>query len=415
MHTLDLVDVYKVLVTDTSISRYLQGCLNTRIMNAKTIREEVSEMRRVLNASVHDTSIKRLKKQWRIISTLHANKKNQTPSMWKKLDLTFTSQYLDMIVLSREVELKVQAICLTSQCPLIMDPKSSFRAFCEYLTIVSTCVQFLLIPYYVFFKDEAERSTQNIFLFLDALYYLDIYVQLSTAVKVKDKLISNFRDIVLYRLKQISFIVDVFCTLPYSSLIGFIKSTEYSMMGQLPRTIKIYKVFILINEKEKNLWTDNVYMRFIKYAVLSFIFLYTSTCMLFAISCFKGTCKERSWFSATGYKLGTSGHNLIVSYLYGTVIYLGHGLNREPGYLMTDVVVTTTIIFLGYFMYSFMFSELTATAVLQVKKVRSFPYRISGKYQKAPYTGGQKLTVSIRAKLIKFEISFFAIKHQKRS
>lgn len=36
------------------------------------------------------------------------------------------SNYLDLYVLSEDVELKMKAICLTGHCPYVLEPDSSF-------------------------------------------------------------------------------------------------------------------------------------------------------------------------------------------------------------------------------------------------------------------------------------------------
>lgn len=370
LHTLDMVDFYKILMMNIDVARYLIQCTEIRIANAKIISREVASIRHALNLYSQDTSIMRLKKQWRQISMLQGCKQQNKESIRKKLDKTFTSQYMDLIVLSQEVELKVQAVCLSSKCPLVMDPNSSFRVFCQYFIISTACAQFVITPYVVFFRSSTLMYVENILFVLDLFYYLDIYIQLSTAVKDKDKLISNGRDILLFRLKDMMFIVDIFSALPYVTLLSFFRRPDYALYGALPRIIKIYKIFTLYNEKEKNLWTNNVYIRFIKYITLSAIFLYCSTCILYAISCGRTMCKEKSWFLANGYNRSSPPDNFVVSYLYATALYLGHGINKDTGYLMLDIVVATLIAFLGYFMYCFLVAELTVSFVLQDKKVR---------------------------------------------
>lgn len=372
LHTLHMVDLYRVLNNNTDMIRYFVQCAAARVEDAKKVREEIAVIRRNLGLESDDTCILRLKKQWRLVSNLVTHK-NHDETAWKKLDRTFNSQFLDLMVLSQEVELKVQAICLSSKCPPVMDPNSSFRVFCQYIIIITTCIQFVLTPFAVFFARSVQRNVKNIAFVLDLCYYLDIYIQLSTAVKLKDQLISNPRDILFYRLKQISFIVDIFSTIPYANLVDFFITSDYAIYGGLPRIIKIYKIFVLISEKEKNLWTNNVYMKFIKYFILSLICLYCSTCILFVISCSSDGCKPHSWFNVSGYNIHntTAFDNFAISYLYATALFLRHAITKTTGYLLMDITMPTLIMLLGYFMYCFLMAELTTLAVLQVKKVRT--------------------------------------------
>ncbi|KAI4460643.1 cyclic nucleotide-gated cation channel subunit a [Holotrichia oblita] len=161
LHTLHMVDLYRVLSNNIEMARYFIHCAATRVEDAKRIREDVTAIRRGLGFDNDDTSIMRLKKQWRLVSSLATGKKYDE-SMWKKLDKTFNSKFLDLMVLSQEVELKVQAVCLSSKCPPVMDPNSSFRVFCEYIIIGSACIQFVLLPFAVYAHQDEMQVMKSI-------------------------------------------------------------------------------------------------------------------------------------------------------------------------------------------------------------------------------------------------------------
>lgn len=120
------------------------------------------------------------------------------------------------------MDLKIKAICLKDHCPLVMEPTSSFRQFCENINRVVILIQVIFLPYCIAFERCAKRTYNNHlllnsysmlvlrgfgnkllpFLFvLDIVYMFDIYLQISTAVRLKDVTITKTGKIIQHRYR----------------------------------------------------------------------------------------------------------------------------------------------------------------------------------------------------------------------
>lgn len=91
-----------------------------------------------------DTSIKWLKQQWRNLMEVHERSSKKKSSTKYVQDLSYLyegpwhcSDFLNLLALSKEVELKMQSICLTGHCPFVMEPSSSFLQFWSYINLTA--------------------------------------------------------------------------------------------------------------------------------------------------------------------------------------------------------------------------------------------------------------------------------------
>lgn len=109
---------------------------------------------------------------------------------------------------------QVEVVCLTSKFPLIMDPYSSFRRFCSVCVLVACLIQTIIIPYCAAFRRELHPGLRSFLFLLDIIYVLDIYMQITTALMQNDNMLTKFSTIMIYRIQQWTFLVDVFAILP---------------------------------------------------------------------------------------------------------------------------------------------------------------------------------------------------------
>lgn len=146
-----------------------------------------------------ETTIKSLKRRWRMISSLQKDvKKAVNISEFGEMDGVHTSEFLNMLVLSDDVDLKLKAIFLTKHFPFILDPESSVAVWWHHITLMVIFLSTILSPLYVCF--EYRTSTLNIMLIaFDILYILDVYIQLCTAIKLKQQTVTKMRVITLLR------------------------------------------------------------------------------------------------------------------------------------------------------------------------------------------------------------------------
>lgn len=146
-----------------------------------------------------ETTIKSLKRRWRLISSYQKDvKKPVNVSEFGEIDGVHTSEFLNMLVLSDDVDLKLKAIFLTKQWPFILDPESEITILWYFFTILSIVLMDIALPFHVCFKYQ-NQNLKNILTFLDFMYLLDVYVQLSTAIKLKQQTITKMSQITIYR------------------------------------------------------------------------------------------------------------------------------------------------------------------------------------------------------------------------
>lgn len=146
-----------------------------------------------------ETTIKSLKRRWRLLSTMQKDtKKTVNISEFGEIDGVHTSEFLNMLVLSDDVDLKLKAIFLTKQFPFILDPDSDVAIVWYYITIAVVMVMDIFLPLNVCFDYES-FFCKLLLTILDILYMLDVYIQLSTAIKLKQQTITKMTQITIYR------------------------------------------------------------------------------------------------------------------------------------------------------------------------------------------------------------------------
>lgn len=187
-------------------------------------------------------------------------------------DRLHTSKNLNMLVLSEDVELKIDAICLNDTCPFVMEPTSSFRRFCDNVILAAVIIHSAILPYAIFFRREIAPFLYPILFLLDIIYFIDIYVQLSTAVKKGNLNITAPSQIIIYKLKNMFFLLDIFSSLPVDYIAMIIGSSKHtSALCKLNRLLKIYKLFFRLWDREHKLMVNTMRTLLIKYLCLYLI------------------------------------------------------------------------------------------------------------------------------------------------
>lgn len=73
-------------------------------------------------------------------------------------------------------------ICIKTKWPWILTPDTLFITIWQYLIVFIALVAAILFPYFACFKRYMPDEMLTIRAIVDVLYFLDIYLQLSTAV-----------------------------------------------------------------------------------------------------------------------------------------------------------------------------------------------------------------------------------------
>lgn len=199
IQTLDLRHLCKIMVQYRKASKILHETFNKRITDAKMMQHPL--LLKMKDKQQKRTSIRWLKNQWRMIYK-HTRKRNADIN---EIPVTacHMSNYLNMYALSGDVELKERVICLKSTCPYVMEPTSSFRRFVDYIIVLTVVMQCLMVPYDVFFVATMTSADAGLFYMLDLIYIIGLYLELSTAIKTKEILITDPKDIIIFKSKQV--------------------------------------------------------------------------------------------------------------------------------------------------------------------------------------------------------------------
>lgn len=128
------------------------------------------------------------------------------------------SYYLANYVLSEAVELKLEVNFLSGKFPFVLEPNSELIKIWHNFALCVITISSVLFPYYIFFKRGMSPIVVQLSVFNDIINYLDIFIQCSTAIKIRGVIIANWSAICKYRMQQFSFLIDMIATFPANYL-----------------------------------------------------------------------------------------------------------------------------------------------------------------------------------------------------
>lgn len=308
-----------------------------------------------------------------------------------------------MMVFGAEVELKIEAICLKGRCPFVMEPNSSFRKFWDVLTLAIVLIQSIVLPYNIAFNRTFSRKLLSWLSVLDIVYLADLYMQLSTAV-TGNVIITKPLEIILYRAKRLMFLVDVFAAFPFDYIALVYGASSHTVaLFKINRIFKIVKLLAFLQDAERNLVRNSMYVRIVKYVLIyiisskyylkntifklcmSMISAYWLSCLLFAMSCFHEECDQYGWYRYNRYLKDKQGlvidddryaftHS--VFYTMGATFRLSLSNNFE--YTPFDMAVFYLGVSFGNYLFAFFVSEICATFILQQQDMIKYREHIKG-------------------------------------
>ncbi|KAI4470520.1 cyclic nucleotide-gated cation channel subunit a [Holotrichia oblita] len=133
VQSLNLVSFYRMLLEFPEVTKSINALYHKRIQYAKwATSDQVPKYDTALDGSERATTVMKLKNQWKAISAFH-NKGRKQDIDWSKIDRSFSSNYLNTLVITDSTGLKKKVICLSSDCPFVLEPDSSFKRFLNYM------------------------------------------------------------------------------------------------------------------------------------------------------------------------------------------------------------------------------------------------------------------------------------------
>lgn len=326
-----------------------------------------------------ESHIKWVKRRWRALLKLQKYKRDFDIEDLA-VDPAHCSDYLDLFVLSEDVELKMKSICLTNKFPFILEPNSSFHIAWDYLSLISILIQCTMIPYSISFLRRIPSAVRVLGIFCDTIYLIDFLILMTTAVKDKNKFISSWSSIVLHKGKNFYFLIDC-ATIVYIDYIVwliYINNVNQQLIAwlRINRILKIYKVLQFFFHLETNLYVNSLHASAAKYFFIYFMSTYISTCILHSVACFFKQCYVYGWFHRSRYLIQKRFPNslnyhirILVQAIYtASSIHLGFNISDHYAYTIHELIIFHLLMTSGTFLYLIYCSELCSSYMLTVEQ-----------------------------------------------
>ena len=308
LQTLSINNLYNIVLSHPEIKCHIVQKLSTRINTAK-FEKEFHEMNSSMVKSDGiqyslDKEFRKVKCNWRDVCNVE---KYDTNTFNKAHDANFYSANLDLLALSDKTDLQVNSICLRNRCPFIIDPVRGFYKFCNFMVLVSVMCQGIVIPKALFFSRTLTYSDLTFCFIMDIFYFLDIYLQVSSVVKTKHTLLTNFTQILILRVKEVPFLIDFIASFPLDYIAYAMYADMYVVaICKLFKLLKMYKVYTSINAYQDKISANTIMVAICKYTLMYFYTVYWLTCLMYGVSCGYDGCEPHSWFN---YNMDIFGYN----------------------------------------------------------------------------------------------------------
>lgn len=240
-----------------------------------------------------------LKKRWQLINSYDVTTVEEAKEIVKNIPVTeqYTSRYLDMYVISEDLELKKNRFCLEAAWPYVMEPECDFLKLWNAFVLFLLCFDCIALPYYAAFSTDIPYLIEHLSLFNQIMFMLDTYFHLITAIKTKDVNIMTAKAIIKYRLKRVSFVVDLISAFPLGIFIRVYFDTDHliPIYGDLLRLFKTWRALKLLGKMESDI-NNPPKMPWLRHIIVYILLIYWSSCIMFIMACPRFHCKPDSWF-----------------------------------------------------------------------------------------------------------------------
>lgn len=136
--------------------------------------------------------------------------------------LSFTARYLDMLVVGERIEVDTDTVFVQINFPCILQPNSIIGVLWELLIIMLTLILSFTIPQMAFIETKVLSWYYPVLCLITQVYWLDIYVQLSTTVRSKHGLSTKIKDIAKVKMQTFGLWVDIISCVPCEMLTSII-------------------------------------------------------------------------------------------------------------------------------------------------------------------------------------------------
>lgn len=210
-------------------------------------------------------------------------------------DCLFVTYYLDQIILTEDIELNTQAIMYKKKFPFIFLPNTVVGWLWDQMIAVLAMVHSIFYVFHVCTSEEYFTTYSFVLCFITVLWMIDVYIQISTAIRTKDVFIAEILSIILIRLQEPCFWVDVIAAFPIDGLIYLIigpVTVQATSLYQINRLFKCYRLFSLFSTSEMHNSDHIVRTIRVRHVVTILIGTLNITGILYLISCYNFDCNE---------------------------------------------------------------------------------------------------------------------------
>lgn len=212
-------------------------------------------------------------------------------------NIAFCTEYLDLMVIAEKIELVTDTVFLRTTCPCLLRPNSFIVLAWNYIVITIIFILIIVYPYYASFQPQTSSWYIAFSYLVTLLWWIDIYITLSTAVKTKDRIITETLSIAMWQLKTYSFALDTLAALPIELMVLFVTREIHSqtiVLLQILRLFKIYRIKQLFDGSLCNV--SAMTEAYLKNFIYLLIAIYFMAAVMYLKLCYKSICDTDNIF-----------------------------------------------------------------------------------------------------------------------
>lgn len=207
----------------------------------------------------------------------------------KMSQLMFTTKFIDALVIADEREYSDDTEFLKTTFPYILHPNSIMAGVWEVIVILESIYFLFALPNYLYYQeDEVPKLIMLTYRIVSYSWFLDLGVQLSTAIITKDEAHTTFKAIASYRFKSSGFICDIIAALPLEMLTVITIKDSFGFntsIMRVNRMLKVWRVFKMFRTWVGKLHVNFVHLVYVRFTSILIYTIYLTDCFLYASVC----------------------------------------------------------------------------------------------------------------------------------
>ncbi|EEB10158.1 voltage and ligand gated potassium channel, putative [Pediculus humanus corporis] len=264
-------------------------------------------------------------------------------------------------------------ICIVTRCPYIFMPDTIFiKAWNVLITIIIIFICFYY-PYQAAFAREYKKDLEPLFIIVDLVFLLNLYLSLSTSVIRENVLFSSLRDIVPARLTTLNTVCEIIAIIPAHYFIWHTNRLKSVILCL--KCVMFYKVHLVFKTAEWSYGKTTIFLlRLIKY-VLYFLFgAYIIGIVFYMEACYVDPCLQDSWYVTTSSP--NRSEPIWVSFYFAIIVISGTGFGDIVPNNITDIIYVIGFIIFGVLLLIYLIADYSANLSLsrepRINKCNSF-------------------------------------------